>query len=115
MQKVPITLASPGMVLAKPIMNDKGMPLCAEGTELTEMLIDRLRAMNITVLTVKGHPLGGDSTTRTLEERIAEIEERFIQVKGDPLMDRVRSAIITAVREADAENRAMEAKEGAPS
>jgi hypothetical protein len=113
MQKVPINLASPGMILAKPIMNDKGMPLCAEGTSLTETLIDRLRAMNITVLTVKGHPLGGESAAKTPEEKIQEIEERFLPVKGDPLMDKVRDAIVTAVRQEAAENQAMEEKEKA--
>jgi hypothetical protein len=111
MQKVPITLAAPGMVLAKPIMNDKGMPLCAEGTSLTESLIDRLRAMNITAITVKGHPLG-DAAVKTLDEKIEEIEERFTHVKGDPIMDKVREAIVTAVRAEDAENAALEAKEG---
>ena len=111
MQKVPIALASPGMVLAKPIMNDKGMPLCAEGTELTEMLIDRLRAMNIPALTVKGHPLGGASQAKTVDERVGEIEERFARVQGDLLMDMLRKAIVEAVRLEDAENRAMEEKE----
>jgi hypothetical protein len=110
MQKVPITLASPGMILAKPIMNDKGMPLCAEGTPLTESLIDRLRSMNISAITVKGHPLG-EETAKTIDERLAEIEERFTHVKGDPIMDKVRDAILKAVKEQDAENAAMEAKE----
>jgi hypothetical protein len=114
MQKVPIALASPGMVLAKPIMNDKGMPLCAEDTELTETLIDRLRAMNIAVVTVKGHPLGDDSPVKTVEEKIQDIQERFSQVKGDPLMDKIMEAIIDAVKQEDAEVRAVEGGEGEP-
>jgi hypothetical protein len=113
MQKVPIALATPGMVLAKPIMNDKGMPLCAEGTALTETLIDRLRAMNVTVLPVMGHPLGDGSPAKTLEEKLAEIENRFVWVKGDPLMDKLKEAVISAVRQEDAELKAMEEKEKA--
>ncbi|HNY65123.1 MAG TPA: hypothetical protein PKM41_06765 [Deltaproteobacteria bacterium] len=112
MQKIPIGLAAPGMVLAKPILNEKGMPLCAEGTELTEMLIDRLRAMNVTILTVKGHPIDTGDREKTLEERLAEIEDRFIRVKGDPIMDEVKDAIMRAVRKEAAEREAMEAREG---
>lgn len=111
MQKVPITLATPGMVLAKPIMNDKGMPLCAEDTELTEMLIDRLRAMNIPAVTVKGHPLGDGSQAKGVDEKIMEIEERFMLVKGDPIMDRIKEAVISAVKQDAAEIQAMEEKE----
>ncbi|MBW2184367.1 MAG: hypothetical protein JRF49_10965, partial [Deltaproteobacteria bacterium] len=39
--------AEVGMVLAKAIANDRGMTLCAEGTPLTEDLIERFRDMEI--------------------------------------------------------------------
>lgn len=115
MQKVPITLASPGMVLAKPVMGDKGLPLCAEGTALTEKLIDRLRAMNVPSVTVRGRPLESGAPVKTADQRVREIEERFARVKGDPLMDKILEAAVTAVRQEEAENPALEDGEGAPS
>lgn len=115
MQKVPITRASPGMILAKPVMGDKGLPLCAEGTELTEKLIDRLRAMNVPSVTVRGRPLASGAPEKTADERAREIEERFVRVTGDPLMDKVRDAVVAAVRQEEAENLALENKEGASS
>lgn len=115
MQKVPITQAFPGMVLAKPVMGDKGLPLCAEGTALTEKLIDRLRAMNVPSVTVRGRPLESGAPVKTADQRVREIEERFVRVKGDPLMDKVLDAVVTAVRQEEAENTALENGEGAAS
>jgi hypothetical protein len=54
MQKVPIELVKPGMVLATTVCNDSGMALCGEGTELTDTIIERLKRMNVTHLVLKG-------------------------------------------------------------
>lgn len=97
MQKLPITQVTPGMVLAKPVMSDKGMPLCAEGAELTEMLIERLKQMNIPALTVKGHPVDTGVPAKTAEEKIQEMSSRFARVEDDPLMGRIRDAIADAI------------------
>ncbi|MFY9397957.1 MAG: hypothetical protein WAR22_06285 [Desulfomonilia bacterium] len=97
MQKVPISLVQPGMVLAKPVLNEAGMPLCAEGTELTESIIDRLRRLNVPFLTLKGRPVDMGETEPSLQERISKLRERFAPVQGDPTMERVRVAIEQAV------------------
>lgn len=111
MQKLAIKDIKPGMFLAKPVMSDKGMPLCTEGTELTDKLIDRLKEMNISILTVKGHPVDTGEPDKTAEDMIQEMTARFALVEGDPLMDRIRDAIAGAIEAEDREIREQEAKE----
>lgn len=108
MQKLSINEIKPGMVLAKPVMSDKGMPLCTEGTELTDKLIDRLREMNVSVISVKGHPVDTGVPEKTVEDRIREMAGRFAPVEGNPLMDRIRDAIASAI---EAEAREMQEQE----
>ncbi|MGC9323187.1 MAG: hypothetical protein ACP5G0_00420 [Desulfomonilia bacterium] len=96
MQKVPIHLAQPGMILAKPVFNEKGMALCAEGTELNATILERLKKMNVSSLILKGHPLDlGDE--KTLEQKIAEMTHRFSPVDGDPIMDELKAAVKNAL------------------
>lgn len=97
MQKVPINLVKPGMVLAKPVVNEKGMALCAEGTELTATLIDRLMRMNVSHLTLKGSPVEMGDPGKSVEEKIREMKDRFARVQGDPVMDKIRDAIAQAL------------------
>lgn len=97
MQKVPIDLVKPGMVLAKPILNDSGMALCAEGTELTAAIVDRLIKMNITHVTLKGNPVDLGIALKSKDEKLQELSARFEKIKGDPLMDRIRLSIEKAI------------------
>jgi hypothetical protein len=97
MQKVPITLVKPGMILAKPVINEKGMPLCAEGTELSANLIDRLKKMNVNTLTLKGHPVDLGESEKTTQEKLQDLTERFSRVEGDPIMDKLKDAIASAI------------------
>ncbi len=60
MQKIPMALVLPGMVLAQDIKNEDnpdGPPLCGKGVHLTEALISRLQRMDIQSITVEGHPV----------------------------------------------------------
>lgn len=93
MQKVPIDMVKPGMVLAKTVLNDKGMALCAEGTELTAAIIERLMRMNVSHLTLKGHPVELGIETKTKEQRVQELAMRFSRVQGDPIMDKLKASI----------------------
>lgn len=97
MQKVPINLAAPGMILAKPVTNEKGMPLCAEGTELNANLIERMKKMNVQTLVLKGHPVDLGDREKSTDERLQEIKARFAHLEGDPIMDRLRDAIVSAI------------------
>ncbi len=103
MQRVPIHLVQPGMILARPVINEKGMPLCAEGTELNATIIDRLKKMGIDMLTLKGHPVDLGRDEKTSEEKVREMMARFDRVTGEPVMDKLKEAIAAAMAADDLE------------
>ena len=104
MQKIPLEKTTEGMVLAKPIARENGVVLMGEGTELNEQLIERLKGLDITKITVKGRPLGGDDE-KSVEVLIAELEERFTPVSSDRLcvqiMDIIKKDIKRRRKEAE--------------
>jgi hypothetical protein len=92
MQKIPITLATAGMVLAKEIKasdDPASMTICGKDVKLTESLIDRLRQMGIQTVSVEGHPVSipGEAS---LDEMLAALDRRFSRVAGDPLMAKIK-------------------------
>ena len=73
-KRIPLTDAREGMVLARGIANDTGMTLCAEGTSLSEALIQRFEQMAITDIYIKNEePLSQDEYSALKQE----IEHRF--------------------------------------
>jgi len=52
---IPLKDAEAGMTLAKALTNDKGMILCAEGTSLTEELIDHLQQKEIATIYIESN------------------------------------------------------------
>jgi hypothetical protein len=91
MQRIPISLATQGMVVARPIPNiddPTGMPVCGKGVELTESLINRLRDRGVQALSVEGHPveIPGEAT---IEDMLAALDQRFRRVTADPLMHKI--------------------------
>lgn len=114
MQKIPIHLAEPGMVLAKPIISESGMQLCAEETVLTASIIERLKKMQIIQITLKGNPVDSPVKQPSNAESVKELNARFSKVKNDPLMEKVRTAIETALLAEDEEGQgsAPEARKG---
>lgn len=92
MQKIPITLAQPGMILGQDIKSSEdpsAMTICGKGMQLKESLLARLRDMGIQTLTVEGHPVKMDGEA-SLEEMLASLDIRFSRVSNDPLMLKVR-------------------------
>jgi hypothetical protein len=92
MQKIPISLATAGMVLAKEIKNSDdpaSMTICGKSVKLTESLIDRLRQMGIQSVTVEGHPVTVEGET-SIDEMLAALDKRFCRVASDPLMMKVK-------------------------
>lgn len=93
MQKIPLNLAQAGMVLAKPITRENGMVLVAEGTELSEGVINRLQRMEVAQVVVQGEPLdlddsGGGSSAG---KRLQRIEHLFRAHEEDTWMQEVKS------------------------
>jgi hypothetical protein len=92
MQKIPFSLAQPGMILAKDIVradNPSGPAICGKGVELTDSLIERLRNMGIQSITVQGHPVWMEGD-KTLEELLADLDRRFSRVADDPYAARLK-------------------------
>jgi hypothetical protein len=84
-QRLPLKLAAPGMILAREITTQEGQVLCGTGTELTAQLLQRISKSGIHSVTVDGHPvrLPGEES---LGERIKGLEDRFSKVKDDPVL-----------------------------
>ena len=99
MQKIPIDLATPGMKLAKPVANDRGIVLCGPGTELTEEMIARLSNMGAKQITVEGHPMDTGDAEKSLGQQTDELHARFRKVEGDPLMRKIKNIFLERLRE----------------
>ena len=92
MQKIPVSKATEGMVLAKAVTRDSGLVLMGEGTALTDTLLQKLHDLEIKNIFVKGKPLGsGDE--KTLEQLYAELEERFSTVAENKLCSQIKAAV----------------------
>ncbi len=93
MQKIPFSLAKPGMVLAKDVTkadNPNGPPICGKGLVLTESLIERLAKMDIRSITVQGHQVRMEGE-KTLDEDLEALERRFRFASDDPLTEKLRN------------------------
>lgn len=89
MRKVSVEALTPGMKVAKPVMNDGGMILFGPGTVLTDSLIARLGNMNVGSVHVEGEAAGGKS----IEERLAELDARFGKTEREPHMGVLKQLI----------------------
>lgn len=82
MPKVALNNLVPGMKLAKPVTNDRGMVLLAEGTELSGPLIERLGSMNVVSVYIDSAP----AALKAKGEMLAELDARFRKTEGEPFM-----------------------------
>jgi hypothetical protein len=99
MQKIPLKLATPGMKLAKPVMNERGMTLCGAGTELNEDTIERLARMEVKRITVEGHPVDTGQEEKSLDQQLDALDARFRKVENDPLMKKIKGMISGVLEE----------------
>ena len=99
MQKIPLKMAAPGMTLAKPVENDRGMTLCGEGTEITEELIARLVRMEVPYVSVKGHPVKTHGEYKSVQEQLKDLDVRFRKVEADPVMKKIKSIFVDKITE----------------
>jgi hypothetical protein len=93
MQKIPLPLAEPDMVLEKPVTRDNGMVLVGQGTVLTEVLIERLRNMEIPSIVVQGHllDLDGGGAGTSFGRRSQRLDHLFRHAGSDPFMQDVKA------------------------
>ena len=91
MQWLPLDLLEPGMVVARNVVNDKGMVLVGKNAELTAGTIERLRNQRTKKVAVQGAPVQlAEYLPKTLERRLADLEIGFSLVADNPLMQKFR-------------------------
>lgn len=95
MQKLPLRLAEPGMVLAKPVTRGNGLVVAAEGTELTQGIISGLERMEIESIVVEGNPVDMDGIAGGIryEKRIERLDHLFRKYEDDQYMMRLKTSI----------------------
>ncbi len=93
MQKVPLTLAKPGMVLEKPVTRENGMTLVGVGTQLTDALLQRLENMGVESIVVEGSPLTPDGEN-PYTAKIERLEHLFRQYTQDRWMQKVKATLV---------------------
>nr|MBI3612903.1 hypothetical protein [Nitrospirota bacterium] len=91
MKRVPLDEAAPGMVLAKPVINQTGVTVLPAGTELDQDLLKRLDRMNLNAVYVEG--AGGAAAAKSPADLEQELHQRFRQVAGDPTQVMIREAV----------------------
>ena len=91
-ENIPITDVKPGMVLGKAITNDKDMTLCAEGTPLTEDLIDRFLQMEIDSICIESNKEMSQEEYLVLKEKI---EKRLVAAYNtNSLLGKIKIALL---------------------
>ncbi len=88
-KEIDLAAAQAGMVLAKSVANASGRTLAASGRALTDTLIEGLRALGVTRLTVQFEEDEADPAV----ERAGRIAYLFRKAEGDPLRAALRRAL----------------------
>ncbi len=92
MQKIPLSYAKPGMVLAKAIKRKDGTVLIGQDTEVTETIINRLEKMDVNEIVVQGEPveLAEDSSGASFGKRLQRLDHLFRKYKSEEWMQQVK-------------------------
>jgi hypothetical protein len=83
------------MKLSKPVVNEAGMILLGEGTEITDALIERLQNMNVGSVFVEG----ASRPQKSKEDAMAEIDARFKKTENEPYMGMLKKLLKEHVEE----------------
>lgn len=95
-QRIPVILAAPGMVLARPVVVG-GMVLIAEGTALTEAMIALLLKRAVARIVVRGRPVARAADSGDYAARLAALQARFARVERLPFMAALRDCVANAL------------------
>lgn len=91
---VPIESVAPGQKVAKDVTDRNGNLLCREGTELSAVLLERLKARNVTHVFVETEQEGLSPEQLAEERRKVEaaLERMFERVVDQPHMGALKEA-----------------------
>jgi hypothetical protein len=87
--KILLDELKPGMKLSKPVLNEEGMVLLGEDTELTESVIEKLKTLDVYAAYVKGV----SKPDMPREEALFELDKRFEKVEHEPYMDMLKRVL----------------------
>lgn len=91
-QRILVTQAAAGMVLARPVVLPDRMVLVGEGAVLSDTMIGQLMTRGIKRIVVQGQPLGGPQTA-DWETRMRQLDERFERSGRQPFMAALREVV----------------------
>lgn len=92
-QRILITQAAAGMVLARTISLPNKMALLGSGATLTDEMIGQLMTRGVKRIVVRGHPITGPASA-SWEERVLQLDERFSRVRSHPFMAALREVVM---------------------
>ena len=107
MSRVSISDLVPGSVLLRPVVNRNGLTLIAEGTELTEPLINKIRNMDVDSAYVRG----SKRALPPCEEALADLDRRFGKTESEPFMSLIKNAISNHIMSLYEENGSKDSQE----
>ncbi len=92
MQKIPLSLAKPGMILAKPVARPDGIAVAAAGSELSQGILDRFDSMGVSHLVVEGEPvqLDGAPGGTSYDKRLERLDYLFRKFPDDKWMGQIK-------------------------
>lgn len=91
-QRILLTQATPGMVIARPVLSQQHVLLCGAGHVLDEDFITKLMVRGIKRVYVKGHPLPSPDHA-ALQEAVQQLRRRFSRVQGVYVMNMLERLI----------------------
>jgi len=86
MQRIAISKAKPGFILAEPAESDHGQVICGAGTELTETLIGRLVNFGVSRISVEGKPIAIAGSQLSADEQRTALDRCFMHHTDNALM-----------------------------
>lgn len=90
MPTIPLSLARPGMVLAKPVMRpNSSVAIAGEGVRLTQEYIDRIQSSGVAAVSVRG-PVPGVEETLDFKKILAGLDRQFARYNQDKFMSGMR-------------------------
>lgn len=95
MQKIPLTLAKPGMILAKPVTRPDGIAVAAAGSELSQGILDRFDTMGVSHVVVEGEPvrLDGAPGGTSYDKRLERLDFLFRKYSDDKWMGQIKRLV----------------------
>ncbi len=85
MQRLPLSMITPGMRTFEEVIDSQGRVLCGKGVEITGEMIEKFKELGVSYITVEGTVVKLP-WEKNLEEELGELEYRFSEVSEETLL-----------------------------